>query len=187
MARVEPADWRNDVALADLVARIRAERGRLGALYPAMLNAPDIARGLLAFGTAVRFQSSLDPGLRELVICLVGERLSASYELFRHREQAAQAGVSRDKVEALPAWLGAEVFTVQERAVFAYVDSLTALAQVPDAVFEALRPFFGDQQIVELTVLASYYNMICRVLNALAITPADEVPDEVSDEEGMSL
>jgi len=178
MARVAPADWRNDVALADLVAQIRVERGRLGALYPAMLKAPDIARGLLAFGTAVRFKSSLDPRLRELMICLVGERLGASYELFRHREHAKKAGVAEEKLEALAGWPDAAGFTVQERAVFAYVDSLTVLAQVPDAVFEELRPFFGDQQVVELTILASYYNMICRVLNALAITPADEVADE---------
>src|SRR4029453_890954 len=111
-------------------------------------------------------QSSLDPALRELVICLVGERLGASYELFRHREHATQAGVSMDRLEVLREGSEAVIFTDRERAVLEYVDSLTRLAQVPDAVFEAVRSFFGDQQIVELTVLASYYNMICRVLNA---------------------
>src|SRR4051794_11805436 len=117
MARVGPADWRHDLDLAELVARIRAERGRLGALYPVILHSPDTARGLLALGNAVRFNSVLDAGLRELVICLVGERLDATYELFRHREFARLAGVTADRVAELRNWPGSSRYTELERTV----------------------------------------------------------------------
>jgi alkylhydroperoxidase family enzyme len=47
--------------------------------------------------------------------------------------------------------------------------------QVPDAVFDALRPYFSDQQVVELTVLIGTYNMHTRVLQALDI-PLEPTP-----------
>ena len=40
---------------------------------------------------------------------------------------------------------------------------MTRQVEVPDAVFEALKPHFSQRQIVELTVLIATYNMHTRV------------------------
>ena len=47
--------------------------------------------------------------------------------------------------------------------------------QVPDAIFDGLRPYFTEQQIVELSVLIGTYNMHTRVLQALDI-PLEPTP-----------
>jgi alkylhydroperoxidase family enzyme len=48
---------------------------------------------------------------------------------------------------------------------------MTRQVEVPDAVFEALKPHFSQRQIVELTVLIATYNMHTRVLRALEVDP----------------
>jgi len=42
---------------------------------------------------------------------------------------------------------------------------------VADDVFAALKPFFDERQITELTVLIGTYNMHARVMQALGIDP----------------
>ncbi len=55
----------------ELVDKIVAQRGSVLHLYQMLLHSPPIAEGWLALMTAVRQQSSLSGGLRELVIMRV--------------------------------------------------------------------------------------------------------------------
>ena len=55
--------------------------------------------------------------------------------------------------------------------MLAYTDAMTVDVGVGGDVFAALRAFFGDREIVELTVLIGAYNMHSRVLRALEIDP----------------
>ena len=45
----------------------------------------------------------------------------------------------------------------------------TADARVTDAAFDALRAFMDDEQIVELTMVTGFYNMVSRILNTLEV------------------
>ena len=55
--------------------------------------------------------------------------------------------------------------------MLAYADAITREIVVPDDVFDALRSYFSERQIVELTVLTGIYNMHTRVFTALRIDP----------------
>jgi len=46
---------------------------------------------------------------------------------------------------------------------------MTQDIQVPDTVFDQVRPYFNDQEILELVATISAYNMVSRLLNALHI------------------
>ena len=48
---------------------------------------------------------------------------------------------------------------------------MTRDIEVPDAVFEPLREYFDDRQLVELTVLIGTYAMHVRVFEALKLDP----------------
>jgi 4-carboxymuconolactone decarboxylase len=48
---------------------------------------------------------------------------------------------------------------------------MTRDVAVSNGVFDALRPYFNERQIVELTVLIGTYNMHTRVFMALKIDP----------------
>jgi alkylhydroperoxidase family enzyme len=63
---------------------------------------------------------------------------------------------------------------VRERAVLAYADAMTRSVQVPDAVFQAVRPYFQDRELVELTATIAAYNMVSRFLEALQVHSDDQ-------------
>jgi alkylhydroperoxidase family enzyme len=80
-----------------------------------------------------------------------------------------QEGLTLEQCDALADWQSSALFDERQRAILAYTDAMTRDIQVPDAIFEALRPYFSEQQIVELSVLIGTYNMHTRVLQALDI------------------
>jgi alkylhydroperoxidase family enzyme len=82
---------------------------------------------------------------------------------------ALQEGLTLEQCDALADWQSSPLFDDRQRAILAYTDAMTRDVQVPDAIFDALRPHFTEQQIVELTVLIGTYNMHGRVLQALDI------------------
>ena len=70
---------------------------------------------------------------------------------------------------ALADWETSDLFSGTERAILAYVDAMTRDIKVPDVVFEPLREFFSDRQIVELTLMIGAYISHSRVLEALEV------------------
>ena len=77
--------------------------------------------------------------------------------------------MSTDSVFGMDA--GDRLFNARERAVIAFADAVTKDVQAGDTVFDEARPFFGERQIVELTVLIASYNKQSRVLEALELRP----------------
>lgn len=173
MARLPYADLTHP-EVSPLVEQIVAERGSVLHLYQMLLQSPPIARGWLNHLTGIRHHNSLSGALREMVIMRIAHLNGAPYEADQHAPIALKEGMTQAQLDALPQWEGSELFCEQERAVLAYTDSMTREVQVPDAVFDAVRPFFEPRQLVELTATVATYNMVSRFLEALQIHSHDE-------------
>ena len=173
MARIPMIDEHSTPEIAALAAKIRGARGgQLHVFYRALLHAPALASAWFEFNNAVRFRTSLDDRVRELVIMRVAALTGCAYVWSVHEAQyAAPAGVTPREVEALRDWRKSGLFGSAESALLAYVDAMTRDVEVPDGIFAALREHFDERQIVELTVLIGSYNMHTRVLRALRIEP----------------
>lgn len=66
-----------------------------------------------------------------------------------------------------------EAFTERERAALVFAEEMTRTpVDVPAPVFEQLQRFFGDREIVELTVMIAYENFRARFAHALDL-PSD--------------
>jgi 4-carboxymuconolactone decarboxylase len=61
------------------------------------------------------------------------------------------------------------MFSALERHVIALTDAMTRDIEVPDSVFDPLKPFFTEQQRVDLVATVASYNMVSRFLVALRI------------------
>ena len=160
---------------AELVARIRARRG--GALLNLdrmLLNSPPFAQGWNAHLGAVRRELTLDPRLRELVVCAIAVLNGADYELEQHSPEFLRAGGTAAQVEAL-AQLGkvagdSVVFDAVEHAVLQLTLEMTRDVKVSDATFERIQWALNDtQQIVDLVGVIATYNMVSRFLVALQV------------------
>ena len=84
---------------------------------------------------------------------------------------ALKEGLTMEQVEALRAWEKSNLFSDKQRALLGYVDAITRQIDVPETVFAALKPYFSERQIVEVTMLISAYNMLTRFLQALRVDP----------------
>ena len=171
MARVALVEEKDHPELTELIGRLRSGRGgQLLNVYKLLLNSPVLAGTWFEHVSAVRWRTELDGLTRELVIIRIGYLTRVKYVLAQHvPTYALQEGLTLEQCDALADWKSSPLFDDRQRAILAYTDAMSRDVQVPDAVFNALRPYFTDQQIVELTVLIGTYNMHTRVLQALDI------------------
>ncbi len=121
----------------------------------------------------------LDPQLRELGQLRAGFVRESQFVYSQHCKAARDVGLSDEKIDAVPSWAGADVFSPVERAVLAYVDELVLQAgRVQDATFERLRAHLGEEEILELTYVTALYEMHAIMSRALRLE-YDDVPERI--------
>lgn len=171
MARV-PLLGEEHTHLSTFIARVKKERGKLINLYRVLMNSPAVAEGWLDFNSIVRYKTSLDAALREIIILRVSILNGAEYQARIHgASHALHAGVTGEQITALADWQPSALFTPAQRAALAWTDAMTRDIEVPDALHDELKRHFNDQAVVEISVLAGAYNMHTRVARALRIEP----------------
>lgn len=77
-----------------------------------------------------------------------------------------------EKVRELATWRESTLFDDLERAVLDYAEAITYTdRQVTDEQFEALKKYFDDEAVVEITGLIAFQNMSSKFNSALDIPP----------------
>jgi len=169
MARVPYIEEQDHPELAPLVARIKAERGKVLDLYKVLLHSPAVMEGWLGLFTAIRQKTKLAGRYRELAILRVAVLNGADYEYQAHLPFARKEGTSAEQIAALKAWQVSPLFDAAERAVLAYTDAMTKQIQVPDELFAEVQKHFDAQDLVELTATIAGYNLVSRFLEAMQV------------------
>ncbi len=121
----------------------------------------------------------LDPRHRELSQARVGWAAGSQFVFSQHCKALRELGAEEEVIRAIPSWSAAECFDRAERLVLAYTDCLVYdRGRVPDGLFEALRSELDDEEILELTYIASLYLQHAVMSRALR-TEFDDVPESV--------
>jgi alkylhydroperoxidase family enzyme len=163
---------------AAIVQRVKDRRGgKLIALDKTLLHAPAVANGWNAFLGAIRTQTSLSDSIREIAICRVAVLNHAWYEWDSHRPILENSGVlSAEAIEHLKQRPGegkqeerAKMFDDKHLAVLEYTDAMTLGCIVPDPLFQKLKGFFSEKEVVEITSTVAAYNCVSRFLVALDV------------------
>ena len=112
-------------------------------------------------------QSSLGRALVELTYLRISQINGCAFCLKKHAKNLRALGESEIRLDSLAGWHASDAFSAKERAALAWAEALTHVAQThaPDDVFAALRAFFSDQEISDLTFAIANMN----ALNRLAI------------------
>lgn len=171
MARIPYIEEQDHPELVPLIARIKAERGKLIDLYKILLHSPAVMEGWLGLFTAIRQKTKLVGRYRELAILRVAILNGADYEYHAHLPFALKEGTSAEQIAALKAWQLSPLFDAAERAVLAYTDTMTRQVQVPDELFAEVQKHFDAQDLVELTATIAGYNLVSRFLEAMQVHP----------------
>ena len=82
------------------------------------------------------------------------------------------AGVSDDKIAALPEWATSPLFDESERAALELAEAMTAASvDVSDELYGRLREHFDETQLVELSATAALENFRARFNRVFQIEP----------------
>jgi alkylhydroperoxidase family enzyme len=81
-----------------------------------------------------------------------------------------QAGISDERILALPEFRTSALFSAKEKALLEYAEEMTRTpVTVSDALFARLREEFNENQLVELTASIAFENYRARFYHALDI------------------
>ncbi|CAH2776967.1 MAG: 4-carboxymuconolactone decarboxylase domain/alkylhydroperoxidase AhpD family core domain protein [uncultured Caballeronia sp.] len=77
-----------------------------------------------------------------------------------HTADARKGGETDRRLVTVVVWRETPFFTDRERAALEWTEALTLVSQnhVPDSVWQAVRPHFSDEELIDLTLLVSAIN-----------------------------
>jgi AhpD family alkylhydroperoxidase len=119
--------------------------------------------------------SGLERPLLELVKIRASQINGCAYCIDMHTKDARVLGETEQRIYALNAWRETPFFTPRERAALAWTEAVTRVAdtQVPDDVFEDVRPQFTEEELLALTfevVVINGWNRLAISSRAVAGT-----------------
>jgi AhpD family alkylhydroperoxidase len=119
-------------------------------------------------------KSNIEKSLAELVRLRASQINGCAFCVDMHTTDARKGGETDRRLATVVVWRETPFFTDRERAAFEWTEALTLVSQehVPDAVWEAVRPHFTDEEIVDLTLLVSSINSWNRLAIAFRKMPA---------------
>ncbi|HWL53794.1 MAG TPA: carboxymuconolactone decarboxylase family protein [Chthoniobacteraceae bacterium] len=103
---------------------------------------------------------SIPAALRALIELRVSQLNGCAYCVDMHSRQARRLGELQRRLDALPVWRESPFFDERERALLAWTEALTFVAEThaPDDLYEALSEHFSGQEIVEVSLIISVMN-----------------------------
>ncbi len=121
--------------------------------------APKLLQAMLGLEKAV-VSSGLEHSLIELVKTRASQVNGCAFCIDMHARDALKAGESPVRLLLLDAWRETPHYTDRERAALAWTEALTRVAEThaPDQAYDALRPHFTDEEIVQLSFLIATIN-----------------------------
>jgi 4-carboxymuconolactone decarboxylase len=153
---------------------IATTRGEVSGPFAMLLHSPDVSSRIAHVGTYIRFESTLDPAVRELAIMTVARAWDCQYEWTAHQPIGEREGVRPEAVAAVRDRTAPVGMTEQEALVYTYVNELITNRRVPEETFQAVLSWLGVQGTTDLTATTGYYSMLACTLNAFAVWPESE-------------
>jgi AhpD family alkylhydroperoxidase len=133
--------------------------------------APELMKQVYALNKAVE-ECGLEKSLLHLTKLRASQINGCSFCVNMHSHEALRDGDTQQRVLLVSAWKESPLFTERERAAFAYTDAVTKIADqgVPDALWEATREHFSEDEITKLTIaigMINIWNRICVSFHVL--------------------
>jgi len=150
----------------------------LGGPYNLMLRSPVLGQRMFDLFHYLRWETSVPLKLNEFAILIIARQWRSQVEWFAHAPLALKAGLSPEIVAELKANKRPSNMPPEEAAVYDFVTELTARHEVSDEIFNRVKTFLGEQQIVDLTALAGGYLSIAMMLamGEMSVPPGKEPP-----------
>jgi 4-carboxymuconolactone decarboxylase len=141
---------------------LMAPDGSLRGPFEPLLGTPAIGQVVQRLGLVVRSGSELGNAICEAVILTIVREWDCGFEWNAHRTVALATGVLRE--EDIDRIADGRRLADDQLALACEFALQQTSSREPDAATKAAATeLFGERGVVELTVLVSYYELVCRL------------------------
>jgi len=135
-------------------------------LFRILGHSPGMAQAFHGVGNYIRWDSKIDPRLRELAILQVGYLARSPYEYSHHVKIGQQFGVTDDDIHGMIAETEGKDSSLEPlaKSVCRAAREMTRDYRVSDATYTALEQEMEGEQLIDLIVTIGFYNCVVRVL-----------------------
>jgi 4-carboxymuconolactone decarboxylase len=171
MPRVKPIAGADDMAaehrhVAEDVIKVF---GGIRGPFSMMLHSPELASRMLELVTFNRDKSVVETKLRSLAILATVRERGAAYVWAAQVGAARRGGLREEAIDLLRAKGDVAKLAPEEQDIVTYARQLVRTNKVEQAVFDRLQERFGAKWLVEMTAAASYFGMLCGIVNAFEV------------------
>jgi 4-carboxymuconolactone decarboxylase len=171
MPRVAPIAGKTDVPAQyhPIVDEVLKVFGNVRGPFSMLLHSPKLAEKMLGIGNFYRDESVVAGKDRSLAILVGVRERQGAYVWSAQVNAARRAGVREEAIDVIRKKGDAGKLTAEEREIITYAEQLFRKNKVEQAAFDALLKRHGAQWLLELTAGASYYGILCSVVNAFEV------------------
>jgi len=162
--------------IAHLYDKLQADRGVVPNMFKALANVPALALGITAFLKPLMADGALPGWYKELIATRIASLNRCEYCISAHRHLALKRGATLGQVASYDNFEKGP-FSEKEKAGFRYASLLHQSGHAAnEAAFDAVSEHLNCQEIIELTAVASAFEMFARMNSSLRI-PVTPIPD----------
>ena len=181
--KLELDEWDND--LREMTAADSGTALEQG-IMRMFAHTPEISKGLVAFGGAIKSHRSLPDRLVELVRLRVAFHNQCRSCMAIRYQDGVDAGIDEDLVCSLEKPQEAKDLSDAEKAAIEYGELFaTNHLAIDDTVYENLRKYFSEAEVVELSITVAWFVGFGRL--AATYHMVEELPEAFQNENSDKL
>ena len=181
--KLELDEWDND--LREMTAADSGTALEQG-IMRMFAHTPEISKGLVAFGGAMKSHRSLPDKLVELVRLRVAFHNQCRSCMAIRYQDGVDAGIDEDLVCSLEKPQEANDLSDAEKAAIEYGELFaTNHLAIDDSVYENLRKYFSEAEVVELSITVAWFVGFGRL--AATYHMVEELPEAFQNENSEKL
>ena len=159
-------------AAEEMVAGPR--KGVKGPFVP-LLRSPELMDRLQKVGEYLRFQSSLEQRISELLMLVVSREWTQHFEWFIHVALGRKAGISEETIAALAEGRRPSGMSEDEEIAYDFCEELLRNKGVSETTYRRTIMKFGENGVIDMIGVAGYFTTVSMIMNvAHSPPPADE-------------
>ena len=141
------------------------------------LYSPKAGQHLSLANTYLRFESGLDPQVRELAILVIAREMRSQFEWTMHEPVAREVGLEPAAIEVVRDNKSPQNLTERNALIIRFGRELVREPKLSSETFSQVAQAFGEEELVTLTLLMGNYMRTALLLRAVDMQiPVDREP-----------
>ncbi|PHR59674.1 MAG: fusion protein [Robiginitomaculum sp.] len=166
--------------MKDLFAMIEAQMGFVPNSMKIMARRPELLQAFAGMGLHVMSGGVLDASLHPLISWAASAAYGCRYCEAHTAHSATKAGISEEKLHALPSFETSALFSDAERAAMVFAQCMAHSAgMVGPAEKSALQAHYSEDEIFDIVAIVSFFGFLNRWNDTLE-TPIEDVPSQLA-------